>query len=51
VSATTLYADVAHKTPRPVGLAVVSILALAAITGVYAYQHLGGSALRIARRR
>jgi hypothetical protein len=51
VSATTLYADIAHRTARPVGLAIVSILALAGVTGLYAYQHLGGSALRIARRR
>ena len=51
VSATTLYADIAHRTARPVGLAIVSILALAGVTGLYAYQHLGGSAVRTARRR
>ncbi|MDP9094249.1 MAG: hypothetical protein M3N95_15270 [Actinomycetota bacterium] len=48
---TTLYADVAIVKPRPVGLAVICILALAAVTGAYAYKRLGASALGSARRR
>ncbi len=51
VSMTTLYADVAIVKPRPVGLAVICILALAAVTGAYAYKRLGASALGSARRR
>jgi hypothetical protein len=51
VSRTTLYADVAVKKTRPVGLAIICIIALAAVTGFAAYQRLGRSALNSARRR